>query len=122
MNNNIPAFPLTIDSNGHYHTQEGMTLRDYFAAKAMQSIVESENYIIPLTDDDMIEDEKGRYIKSTGEEVRYFIPNYSSMANYSNEKHYSIKASVTWYYRIAREAYKYADAMLEVREDKHECI
>ena len=32
---NIPAFPL--QETDDYHGQEGMTLRDYFAAKAMQS-------------------------------------------------------------------------------------
>lgn len=31
-----PAFP-TLADNGHETNQDGMTLRDYFAAKAMQS-------------------------------------------------------------------------------------
>jgi len=31
---NPPAFP-----NAHYHNVSGMTLRDYFAAKAMQTIL-----------------------------------------------------------------------------------
>jgi len=35
MNNDIPAFPRNHDSDGH----NGMTLRDYFAAKAMQSFL-----------------------------------------------------------------------------------
>jgi len=35
---NIPAFPATAyDENGHM--AQGMTLRDYFAAKAMQSVI-----------------------------------------------------------------------------------
>jgi hypothetical protein len=35
---NEPAFPATAyDENGHM--AQGMTLRDYFAAKAMQAIV-----------------------------------------------------------------------------------
>ena len=33
-----PAFPTSAD-NGHSTNQDGMTLRDYFAAKAMQSIL-----------------------------------------------------------------------------------
>ena len=32
--NDIPAFPTQIDNYAHYGTQ-GMTLRDYFAAKAL---------------------------------------------------------------------------------------
>ena len=35
--NNIPAFPIAIDLGDAVKYQEGMTLRDYFAAKAMQS-------------------------------------------------------------------------------------
>jgi len=31
---NPPAFP-----NAHYHNVSGMTLRDYFAAKAMQGLI-----------------------------------------------------------------------------------
>ena len=37
MNKDIPAFPTSAD-NGHSTNQDGMTLRDYFAAKAMQGI------------------------------------------------------------------------------------
>lgn len=36
--NNIPAFPTVDDRTEDYGTR-GMTLRDYFAAKAMQGIV-----------------------------------------------------------------------------------
>jgi hypothetical protein len=36
-----PAFPAT---NHHGHKLEGMTLRDYFAAKAMQGLVENANW------------------------------------------------------------------------------
>jgi hypothetical protein len=35
----MKAFPTTTD-NGHAENQDGMNLRDYFAAKAMQSILE----------------------------------------------------------------------------------
>jgi hypothetical protein len=38
MNTGGPAFPTSAD-NGHSTNQDGMTLRDYFAAKAMQSIL-----------------------------------------------------------------------------------
>ena len=41
--NDIPAFPklpITRESNGEIlYQSDGMTLRDYFAAKAMQGIV-----------------------------------------------------------------------------------
>jgi len=35
---NPPAFP-----NAHYHNVSGMTLRDYFAARAMQGILSSHD-------------------------------------------------------------------------------
>lgn len=34
----MKAFP-TLADNGHITTQDGMDLRDYFAAKAMQAVV-----------------------------------------------------------------------------------
>jgi hypothetical protein len=34
-----PAFPQYIISNGGAHVDGGMTLRDYFAAKAMQALL-----------------------------------------------------------------------------------
>ncbi len=37
-----PAFPQYIISNGGAHVEGGMTLRDYFAAKAMQAMVPLE--------------------------------------------------------------------------------
>ena len=38
MNTGGPAFP-TLADNGHSTNQDGMTLRDYFAAKAMQGLL-----------------------------------------------------------------------------------
>lgn len=43
---NEPAFPVFPDtSHGHASAFKGMTLRDYFAAKAMQSMNTREDYI-----------------------------------------------------------------------------
>lgn len=56
MNNNEPAFPGPIDANLDgspiYATYEkGMTLRDYFAAKAMQALL-SKHAKIPSSERD----------------------------------------------------------------------
>jgi hypothetical protein len=40
---NEPAFPYVCDADFDYGT--GMTLRDYFAAKAMQAILSSDRYV-----------------------------------------------------------------------------
>jgi hypothetical protein len=40
-----PAFPFWCDSNGMANFQ-GMTLRDYFAAKAMQGLMSARNPIL----------------------------------------------------------------------------
>ncbi len=37
--NNTLAFPIVIDLGDGMQYQKGMTLRDYFAAKAMQAII-----------------------------------------------------------------------------------
>jgi len=41
MSKNIPAFPVTLPNGENYEQHlehDGMTLRDYFAAKAMQGL------------------------------------------------------------------------------------
>jgi len=43
--NNDPAFPvLIVNRPKKLHKYNGMTLRDYFAAKAMQGLVENANW------------------------------------------------------------------------------
>lgn len=42
MNENKPENPKAFPLENDYHVQEGMDLRDYFAAKAMQSIMKIE--------------------------------------------------------------------------------
>jgi hypothetical protein len=37
--NNPPAFPQYVINNGGAYVDGGMTLRDYFAAKAMQAVI-----------------------------------------------------------------------------------
>ena len=40
----IPAFPQYVINNGGAYVEGGMTLRDYFAAKAMQGLLASDVY------------------------------------------------------------------------------
>lgn len=40
--NSPPAFPIVIDLDGSVNYQTGMTLRDYFAAKAMQGYISAK--------------------------------------------------------------------------------
>lgn len=47
-NNGGPAFPVA--GSDHNYPIEGMTLRDYFAAKAMQSIVSASKEMAELID------------------------------------------------------------------------
>ena len=37
--NDIPAFPQYVINNGGAYVEGGMTLRDYFAAKAMEKLM-----------------------------------------------------------------------------------
>lgn len=39
----MKAFP-TLADNGHSDTQDGMDLRDYFAAKAMQALIHDASH------------------------------------------------------------------------------
>lgn len=42
INDGGPAFPTSAD-NGHSVNQDGMTLRDYFAAKALPAVIDYQN-------------------------------------------------------------------------------
>ena len=47
--NDIPAFPRP-HSGAKQYAQEGMTLRDYFAAKAMQGMLVNNGGKVPFRD------------------------------------------------------------------------
>lgn len=52
----IPAFPntdATIPREGEYWNYQGMTLRDYFAAKAMQSILRGYDVVTSFEEDEV---------------------------------------------------------------------
>ena len=53
--NNTPAFPTTKPLDSWGDPNQGMTLRDYFAAKAMQATVDAwiQRSIYPPTDDEV---------------------------------------------------------------------
>jgi hypothetical protein len=63
MKNNDQAFP--VGYNGH----EGMTLRDYFAAKAMQSLILTKHYQNLATDHPALLDEM--FVTLAGEAYDY---------------------------------------------------
>ena len=54
MNKNIPAFPQYVINNGGAYVEGGMTLRDYFAAKAMQGML-SENSGVRYPTDELVD-------------------------------------------------------------------
>jgi hypothetical protein len=51
----MKAFP-TLKDNGHITTQDGMDLRDYFAAKAMQAMLASPELLVIVTADEVLGD------------------------------------------------------------------
>lgn len=53
MTKYIPAFPQFVLSNGGAYVEGGMTLRDYFAAKAMQGMFASGNLPKSVTDEEL---------------------------------------------------------------------
>jgi hypothetical protein len=44
--NDTPAFPTTLFEHGG--ESNGMTLRDYFAAKAMQALIDNDNLFFEI--------------------------------------------------------------------------
>lgn len=101
MSNNEPAFPVHkyVNADGETFTSEptGMSLRDYFAAKAMQAMVGNfriVNHRNPLIDGDVTTTE----------------PHREMMLDYNIKTGESEGAA-----EIAGDAYAIADAMLRER-------
>ena len=67
--NDTPAFPRPHSGNSQF-AQVGMTLRDYFAAKAMQALIQFENQALPYESrntkdfDDRVSYQAYRYAKA----------------------------------------------------------
>ena len=82
-----PAFPQYVVSNGGTYVEGGMTLRDYFAAKASEEDIQAHIW-------------KGF--------------NEVQIRTAPDGKKYEISAAATWTREQAK--YRYADAMLKARE------
>ena len=53
-----PAFPRVVEQpNGYMKAVEGMTLRDYFAAKALQAILRGYDVVTSFEDEEVSEPE-----------------------------------------------------------------
>jgi len=51
----MKAFPTAVD-NGHSGNQDGMDLRDYFAAKVMQAMLASPELMVVVTASEVLGD------------------------------------------------------------------
>ena len=85
--NSPPAFPIVIDLDGSVNYQTGMTLRDYFAAKASEKDIEAH-----------INGPKTEHIVQGSDGVKRIVH----------------KNTI---YTREQAKYKYADAMLAAREE-----
>ena len=54
MKQNQPAFPVEVIYTQENEKFNGMTLRDYFAAKAMQAMLSSPEFLVVVTADQAI--------------------------------------------------------------------
>ena len=54
MEQNQPAFPVAFKWGKELSQYNGMTLRDYFAAKALQAMLSSPEFLVVVTADQAI--------------------------------------------------------------------
>lgn len=109
-----PAFPTMIEERTseyanipdtlQYQTG-GISKRFYAACAAIKSKYCKED---DLCDDDMIEDERGHYVKNVF--GQYYIPIDPFLC--SEDKKYSVKPEITEITRYVRFAYKMVDEVL----------
>lgn len=121
--NGGPAFPMTMrvtaDAvDGKTTVNEvatmGMSLRDYFAAKAMNATIGMQDREWFPEFQDLVEDENGGFQYNPDTKTVYRVPTAYSI----NKSHKRYREANTWMFRMAREAYRIADAMLAAREVK----
>lgn len=89
-----PAFPIVLPTPSQWHFEEGMSLRDYFAAKAMEVFVAE---MVAFYRYDLEQDAQGDR-----------MPTNASCADFSHE-------SQMWASQ-AKASYAVADAMLATRQ------
>jgi len=121
------AFPTTVNDCGIMLYLPGMSLRDYFAAKIISGFVvecHEDGGHNPGYDDEDFEKINGDWNKE--KDPYPFTKNpsgsWSPHRVYSNTTPAPIggiwRLVTTYEHRMARDAYKYADAMLAAREPK----
>jgi hypothetical protein len=108
MKDGGPAFPIFPDNGNQF---DGMSLRDYFAAKALAALLADKDAEWYPELSDLAEDPEGIWQYNPDTKTVYRTPTAYSI----NTQHKRYKAVTTWHQRLAREAYRIADAMLAAR-------
>lgn len=117
------AFPnldfRQVDDVSAGSTVGGMSLRDYFAARAMQAfcsvVVGDDTYSPALTDEDFKESEEGKWYKTEDKKGWWCCANVTRevMEGKYGKPHSMV---TTYEQRLARDAYKQVDAMIAERK------
>ena len=111
-NDGGPAFPVTVEPEPDvFKLMPGMSLRDYFAAKAMAALLTDKDAEWYPELSDLAEDHEGVWQYNPDTKTVYRTPSTYSI----NKEHKRYKAVTTWHARMTREAYRIADAMLAAR-------
>ena len=102
MKNSPHAFPQTHPENVLFHLDRGMALRDYFAAKAMQAIIQARTTLS--------EDSDFNFASMVFGGVNANVDLQNCNANPVRP--------FTWGELLAVESYEIADCMLEARTNE----
>lgn len=113
-----PAFPsqsgFVVGEQKILNVEGGMSLRDFFAAKAMQGLLADTEYVPPILATDVVEDDaKGTYIRHDGFGHFYETHNVAWAREQGSKLYRVVTTPIE---RMGRIAYAYADAMLKARQ------
>lgn len=123
---NQPAFPRPVsidptqgtlpDGDRVIDQQDGMTLRDYFAAKNMQAILMTgdDGWRPTLRPEHMAQDAKGRYGKAIEEEGGHFYELRGGTPPAAERRY---RCTVSFWHQCASDAYEIADAMIAASKE-----
>jgi hypothetical protein len=87
--------------------EKGMDLRDYFAAKAMQALIQASTSLNPKNDNDFLEECSFKNAVSCG---------VNSQIELDGENPDGTEFTYTWARHYVEEAYSIADEMMKQRE------
>lgn len=115
-----PAFPMPANWESYSVPEAGMSMLDYFAAKALTAFLSDKDFTPSIVESDVVEDAAGSYVRyePTSGTPYFYSVEKSSMEDHKTAGGKSYRVVTTERFRLCRQAYMVASEMLKARAAK----